>query len=178
MALLQQRYPADAPTGKHDSLSITGNFFISMSYLTFSNYSEGEEGARLTHSHERQYAFCLQSLRLWRDIQHNMFLLWILAERDLLMYWNNFLSIFIFNTYFYSGLNIFMFCDIPAKEFTVFNTAHAHTVQCSQFFNQHSVLLEILGLALPLFIWVFMELLKSVYLPFQVTTTFPMPSCS
>eukprot|EP01107_Rhizomastix_libera_P016272 TRINITY_DN666_c0_g1_i3.p1 TRINITY_DN666_c0_g1~~TRINITY_DN666_c0_g1_i3.p1 ORF type:complete len:748 (-),score=191.42 TRINITY_DN666_c0_g1_i3:75-2318(-) len=69
MALLQQRYPADAPTGKHDSLSIT----------------EGEEGARLTHSHERQYAFCLQSLRLWRDIQHNMFLLWILAERDLLM---------------------------------------------------------------------------------------------
>ncbi|KAG5187157.1 hypothetical protein JKP88DRAFT_271820 [Tribonema minus] len=44
----------------------------------------GEEGARLTHSHERQYNFALQSLTLWREIIHDMFRLWCLAELDLL----------------------------------------------------------------------------------------------
>jgi len=28
----------------------------------------GRGGARLTHSHEKQYAYCLQSLTLWREI--------------------------------------------------------------------------------------------------------------
>lgn len=44
----------------------------------------GEEGARLSHSHERQYSFALQSLTLWRDIINDMFRLWAMAERDLL----------------------------------------------------------------------------------------------
>ena len=44
----------------------------------------GEEGARLSHSHERQYFFALQSLTLWRDILDDMFRLWSLAESDLL----------------------------------------------------------------------------------------------
>lgn len=44
----------------------------------------GENGARLSHSHERQYYFALQSLTLWRDIIHEMFYLWHLAEEDLL----------------------------------------------------------------------------------------------
>ena len=34
------------------------------------------DGARLTHSHERQYAFVLQSLMLWREIANDMFRLW------------------------------------------------------------------------------------------------------
>jgi len=42
------------------------------------------EGARLTHSHEMQYNFALQSLTLWREILHNMYQLWMLAEDDLL----------------------------------------------------------------------------------------------
>ncbi|GMH95950.1 hypothetical protein TL16_g13258 [Triparma laevis f. inornata] len=44
----------------------------------------GEDGARLSHSHERQYYFALQSLTLWRDILDDMFRLWALAEDDLL----------------------------------------------------------------------------------------------
>eukprot|EP00887_Chlorella_sp_A99_P003240 scaffold9.g3240.t1 len=41
----------------------------------------GSEGARLTHSHARQYAYVLQvSLTLWREISHEMFKLWCLAE--------------------------------------------------------------------------------------------------
>jgi hypothetical protein len=44
----------------------------------------GAEGARLSHSHERQYAYVLQSLTLWREIAHDMFKLWYLAESDLL----------------------------------------------------------------------------------------------
>ena len=40
----------------------------------------GREGARLTHNHERQYAYVLQSLTLWREISTDMFRLWYLAE--------------------------------------------------------------------------------------------------
>eukprot|EP00238_Polyblepharides_amylifera_P006470 CAMPEP_0196585418 /NCGR_PEP_ID=MMETSP1081-20130531/50565_1 /TAXON_ID=36882 /ORGANISM="Pyramimonas amylifera, Strain CCMP720" /LENGTH=678 /DNA_ID=CAMNT_0041906951 /DNA_START=96 /DNA_END=2132 /DNA_ORIENTATION=+ len=46
--------------------------------------SSGMEGARLTHNHQRQYRFVLQSLSLWRDISNHMFKLWGLAEQDLL----------------------------------------------------------------------------------------------
>jgi hypothetical protein len=44
----------------------------------------GEDGSRLSHSHERQYFFALQSLTLWRDIIDDMFRLWAMAEEDLL----------------------------------------------------------------------------------------------
>ncbi|KAG8899076.1 hypothetical protein FRC00_001917, partial [Tulasnella sp. 408] len=44
----------------------------------------GKDGARLSHGHEKQYAYVLQSLTLWREILHDMFKLWGLAEQDLL----------------------------------------------------------------------------------------------
>ena len=44
----------------------------------------GAQGARLTHSHERQYTYVLQSLTLWREIAHEMFKLWCLGEGDML----------------------------------------------------------------------------------------------
>lgn len=44
----------------------------------------GEDGSRLSHSHDRQYFFALQSLTLWRDIIDDMFRLWAMAEEDLL----------------------------------------------------------------------------------------------
>jgi hypothetical protein len=54
----------------------------------------GKEGARLSHSHEKQYNYVYQSLSLWREVQHEMFQLWYvhwmlicdrcLAEKDLL----------------------------------------------------------------------------------------------
>ncbi|KAI0832775.1 hypothetical protein BC628DRAFT_1309430 [Trametes gibbosa] len=44
----------------------------------------GKGGARLTHDHSKQYAYVLQSLTLWREILHDMFHLWMLAEADLL----------------------------------------------------------------------------------------------
>jgi len=43
----------------------------------------GAGGARLTHSHSRQYTYVLQSLTLWREIAHEMFKLWCLAEGDM-----------------------------------------------------------------------------------------------
>lgn len=45
---------------------------------------EGVGGARLSHPHQRQYTFVLQSMTLWREVLDNMFQLWHLAEEDLL----------------------------------------------------------------------------------------------
>ncbi|KZT71502.1 hypothetical protein DAEQUDRAFT_665907 [Daedalea quercina L-15889] len=44
----------------------------------------GKGGARLTHDHSKQYAYVIQSLTLWREVLHDMFHLWSLAEQDLL----------------------------------------------------------------------------------------------
>eukprot|EP01113_Clastostelium_recurvatum_P026869 TRINITY_DN3228_c0_g1_i3.p1 TRINITY_DN3228_c0_g1~~TRINITY_DN3228_c0_g1_i3.p1 ORF type:complete len:288 (+),score=47.50 TRINITY_DN3228_c0_g1_i3:106-969(+) len=44
----------------------------------------GTDGARLTHNHTRQYHYVLQSMILWREVMHDMFRLWTLAENDLL----------------------------------------------------------------------------------------------
>jgi len=45
---------------------------------------EGVDGARLSHSHQRQYSFVLQTLILWKHVLNEMFQLWHLAEQDLL----------------------------------------------------------------------------------------------
>ena len=44
----------------------------------------GSKGARLSHSHETQYNYVLQSLHLWAAIVEDTFRLWYLAEQDLL----------------------------------------------------------------------------------------------
>ena len=44
----------------------------------------GNDGARLSHSHGRQYNYVLQSLTLWREIAHDMFRLWCLTDEYLL----------------------------------------------------------------------------------------------
>lgn len=46
--------------------------------------AHGDRGARLSHSHARQFKFAEQSLSLWRAIVDDMFRLWHLAEADLL----------------------------------------------------------------------------------------------
>lgn len=55
-------------------VSLIDSRFISYIYI----------GARLTHNHERQYYYALQSLTLWREIANDMFKLWYLSEEDLL----------------------------------------------------------------------------------------------
>ena len=40
----------------------------------------GRNGARLSHSHATQFAYCEQSLLLWREILSHLSLLWSLAE--------------------------------------------------------------------------------------------------
>ncbi|GIL49858.1 hypothetical protein Vafri_6156 [Volvox africanus] len=50
----------------------------------------GRDGARLTHNHERQYHYVLQSLTLWREISTEMFKLWYLAETDMLREGNSY----------------------------------------------------------------------------------------
>ena len=44
----------------------------------------GTNGARLSHSHERQYNYVKQSLTLWREIMNDMFQLWYVSDQDLL----------------------------------------------------------------------------------------------
>eukprot|EP00730_Choanoeca_flexa_P015459 TRINITY_DN7102_c0_g1_i2.p1 TRINITY_DN7102_c0_g1~~TRINITY_DN7102_c0_g1_i2.p1 ORF type:complete len:925 (+),score=196.84 TRINITY_DN7102_c0_g1_i2:56-2830(+) len=44
----------------------------------------GKGNARLTHSHEHQYHYVLQTLTLWSKILDDFFRLWHLAEQDLL----------------------------------------------------------------------------------------------
>lgn len=46
--------------------------------------SGGEDGARLSHSHNKQYHYVKQSLELWSDIAFDMFKLWKMSEDDLL----------------------------------------------------------------------------------------------
>lgn len=46
--------------------------------------SAGREGSRLSHSHQKQFQYVVQSLSLWREILHDMFKLWTFAELDLL----------------------------------------------------------------------------------------------
>ncbi|KAI9259891.1 hypothetical protein BY458DRAFT_516961 [Sporodiniella umbellata] len=45
--------------------------------------SAGRNGHRLTHSHSTQYTYVHQSLCLWREIMHDMFMLWNMADEDL-----------------------------------------------------------------------------------------------
>ena len=45
---------------------------------------EGTDGARLSHSHSRQYTFVLQSLTLWAEVMKDMLRLWHAAETDLM----------------------------------------------------------------------------------------------
>jgi len=68
LRLLETCFPAQQSTDKLTDLSIQC----------------GMNGSHLTHSHCDQYRFVRQSLLLWREIQHNMFKLWILADTDLL----------------------------------------------------------------------------------------------
>ncbi|KAI8980882.1 hypothetical protein BDB01DRAFT_795969 [Pilobolus umbonatus] len=44
----------------------------------------GRSGHRLTHSHMTQYTYVHQSLCLWRNIMDEMFLLWTMADTDLI----------------------------------------------------------------------------------------------
>lgn len=44
----------------------------------------GRNDSRLTHNHEKQYYYVLQSLSLWKEIAHEMYMLWTLSEEDLL----------------------------------------------------------------------------------------------
>ncbi|KAJ2726783.1 hypothetical protein GGI07_000294 [Coemansia sp. Benny D115] len=44
----------------------------------------GRNGARLTHSHESQFHYVMQTLTLWRELLHDMFMLWHHADSDLL----------------------------------------------------------------------------------------------
>jgi hypothetical protein len=68
LAQLRARFPPDAPPTPALSLAI----------------GAGRGGARLSHSHARQFQYVAQSLTLWREIAHDMFRLWCVAEGDLL----------------------------------------------------------------------------------------------
>lgn len=44
----------------------------------------GQNGARLTHSHKKQYYYVLQSLTLWKEILKEMYHLWFFVDKDML----------------------------------------------------------------------------------------------
>lgn len=65
---LEKYFSPSKPKDKIDDLSI----------------SVGLGGSCLSHSHSQQFEFVRQSLLLWKEIQSQMFKLWILADYDLL----------------------------------------------------------------------------------------------
>jgi hypothetical protein len=85
-----------------DSISDSNSFFISnrdpvdgaLKYLKSSFGQDdtrellairaGRGGSCLTHNHATQYQFVSQSLHLWREIQGEMFRLWMLTDADIL----------------------------------------------------------------------------------------------
>eukprot|EP01067_Filipodium_phascolosomae_P008329 Filipodium_phascolosomae@DN7053_c0_g1_i1.p1 len=68
IAYLKQYFHPDLVNTKSESLAI----------------EEGVHGARLTHNHQRQFLYVYQTLLLWKEIQHDMFTFWHLAEDDML----------------------------------------------------------------------------------------------
>ena len=60
--------PTDRPAGGTSSLAIRS----------------GENGARLSHSHQKQYQYVLQSLKLWREVLFYFMPIWLKAETDVL----------------------------------------------------------------------------------------------
>eukprot|EP00658_Telonema_sp_P-2_P020361 TRINITY_DN18054_c0_g1_i3.p1 TRINITY_DN18054_c0_g1~~TRINITY_DN18054_c0_g1_i3.p1 ORF type:complete len:409 (-),score=118.54 TRINITY_DN18054_c0_g1_i3:201-1427(-) len=67
MALLVQHFDPEQPEPGYE-LSI----------------QQGAGGSRLSHQHTDQFNYVLQSLMLWREVMHDMFRMWYLAEADLL----------------------------------------------------------------------------------------------
>ncbi|ANB15508.1 hypothetical protein AWJ20_3136 [Sugiyamaella lignohabitans] len=78
--LRANRYPVEQMikmlTERFDANQIHKQFSLGISY--------GKDGARLSHNHERQYHYVHQSLTLWSQIMRDMFMLWTLADNDLL----------------------------------------------------------------------------------------------
>ncbi|KAL0592569.1 hypothetical protein ABG067_000133 [Albugo candida] len=68
--LLHQHFSSQHKHSEEDTISLA--------------IARGQEGARLSHSHQRQFHYVLQSLTLWREISHDMFRLWYLTDQDLL----------------------------------------------------------------------------------------------
>jgi hypothetical protein len=78
--ILANRHPVDMmigylkkyfhPTNKESGFSLS--------------IQSGKDGSCLSHNHSTQYTFVLQSLELWREIQHEMFRLWLCSDSDLL----------------------------------------------------------------------------------------------
>lgn len=60
---------------------ITGDYSLGISM--------GRGGARLSHNHFKQYHYVKQSLTLWSQIMRDMFMLWTLADHDLVSDSNN-----------------------------------------------------------------------------------------
>ncbi|KAA8916222.1 hypothetical protein TRICI_001619 [Trichomonascus ciferrii] len=58
-----------------DPDQINGEFSLGISL--------GRQGARLSHNHYKQYHYVKQSLTLWSQIMRDMFMLWTLADHDL-----------------------------------------------------------------------------------------------
>ncbi|OLY82803.1 UPF0652 protein [Smittium mucronatum] len=44
----------------------------------------GKDGSRLSHSHQNQYYYVFQTLTLWREILHELYMLWHHADTDML----------------------------------------------------------------------------------------------
>ena len=82
VVLIHQRAQRDAHRVRLDDESEESVVRIAADELYSLAIDRGVKGARLTHSHARQYDYCLQSLWLWKEIQRNMFRLWCLADEE------------------------------------------------------------------------------------------------
>lgn len=78
--LRANRYPVEQMismlTTNFNPDTVNGEFSLGISF--------GKGGARLSHNHSKQYHYVRQSLALWSEIMKDMFMLWSLADSDLL----------------------------------------------------------------------------------------------
>ncbi|CCW61388.1 unnamed protein product [Phytomonas sp. EM1] len=67
-------------------LGLLRKYFHPTQYDDLTNLAieEGTSGSRISHTHARQYSYVVQSLSLWKAICSRMYMLWTIAESDML----------------------------------------------------------------------------------------------
>jgi hypothetical protein len=76
--LVSNRHPVDR------MIEFLQRYFQKEEKSTNLSIQAGYNGSKLTHDHNTQFTFVLQSLTLWREVMHDLFHLWICSDADML----------------------------------------------------------------------------------------------
>lgn len=76
-------YSLDLSSSSRPKKNASQGGFFSSSSRFFGTFERN--GATLSHNHQTQFRFVLQSLTLWRELMFHMPKLWLLADLDMLL---------------------------------------------------------------------------------------------